>query len=223
MIASFSSSSRFSRLLLRLFAQNLEVGLYRVHADHVIVLGQIHAVHAAGLAAHGAHFRLAEQDGLAVMAGQENHLLAVGQLDADQFVIAIQIDGDDARGTRIAELGERGLLHRAVARREENKAAGLFEVARGHQRRQVLVLLELHQAADGFAARGRSRLRNLVNLEPVDAPLRAEQQNVAVRGGDEEMLDEVLFARARADAALAAARLVAIDVHRRALDVARHG
>ena len=35
------------------------------------------------------------------------------------------------------------------------------------------------------------------------------------------MLDEILFARFRADAALAAARLVAIDVHRRALDVAR--
>ena len=34
------------------------------------------------------------------------------------------------------------------------------------------------------------------------------------------MLDEILFARLRADAALAAARLLAIDVHRSALDVA---
>ncbi len=35
------------------------------------------------------------------------------------------------------------------------------------------------------------------------------------------MLDEIFFARPGADAALAAARLVAIDVDRRALDVAR--
>jgi hypothetical protein len=35
------------------------------------------------------------------------------------------------------------------------------------------------------------------------------------------MLDEIFFARFGADAALAAARLVAIDVDRRALDVAR--
>ena len=69
-------------------------------------------------------------------------------------------------------------------------------------RRQVLVFLELHQAADGLAARGRGRLGNFVHLEPVDAALGAEQQNVAVRRGDEEMLDEVFFARARADAAL---------------------
>ena len=34
------------------------------------------------------------------------------------------------------------------------------------------------------------------------------------------MLDEIFFARFRADAALAAARLVAVGVHRRALDVA---
>ena len=35
------------------------------------------------------------------------------------------------------------------------------------------------------------------------------------------MLDEIVLARFRADAALAAARLMAVDVHRRALDVAR--
>ncbi len=133
--------------------------------------------------------------------------------------LVVQVDGDDARGARIAELGQLGLLHRAVARGEEDVAAGLFQIARGHQRREVLVLLELHQAGDGLAARGRGGLGNLVHLQPVDAALGAEQQNVAVRRGDEEMLDEVLFARARADAALAAARLVAIDVHRGALDV----
>ena len=133
---------------------------------------------------------------------------------------AVEIDGDDAGGARIAEFGQLGLFHRAVARGEEDVAAGFFQIARRHQRGEVLVLLEFHQAGDGLAARGRGGLGNFVHLEPVDAALGAEQQNVAVRRGDEEMLDEVLFARLRADAAFAAARLVAIDVHRRALDVA---
>ena len=142
LISSFSSSSRLSRGLLRFLAQDLEVGLHRVHADDVVVLGEVHAVDAAGVAAHGAHFRLAEQDGLALVAGEENHLLAVGELHADQFVLAVQIDGDDAGGARIAEFGELGFLHGAVARGEENVAAGLFEIARGHQRREALVFLE---------------------------------------------------------------------------------
>ena len=39
-------------------------------------------------------------------------------------------------------------------------------------------------------------------------------------GSDEEMLDEILFARARANASFAAAGLMAIHVHGGALDVA---
>ena len=34
----------------------------------------------------GANFGFAEENGLAVAAGEENHLLAVGQLCADQFI-----------------------------------------------------------------------------------------------------------------------------------------
>ena len=207
--------------VLGFLLDDLEVGLHGVHADDVVALGEIHAVHAAGVAAHGAHFGFAEQDGLAVVAGEENHLLAVGELRADQFVVRVEVDGDDAGGARIGEFVERGLLHRAVARGEENVAAFLFQIARGNDGGEVLVFLEFHQVGDGLAARGRRGFGNFVHLQPVDAALRAEQQDVAVRRGDEEVLDEILFARFRADAALAAARLVAVDVHRRALDVAR--
>ena len=40
-----------------------------------------------------------------------------------------------------------------------------------------------------------------------------------MRRGDEQMLDEVFFLGARADAPLAAARLVPVNLHGRALDV----
>ena len=132
-----------------------------------------------------------------------------------------EIDGDDAGRARIGEFAERRLLHRAVARRQEDEGAFLLKVGCRDDGRQVLVLLELHQAGNRLAARGRRGLRNFVHLEPVDAALRAEQQNVTVRRGDEQILDEIFLARFRADAALAAARLVAVHIHRRALDVAR--
>ena len=170
----------------------------------------------------GAHFRFAEKDGLAVVAGEEDHLLAVGELRADQFVVLVfEVDGDDAGRPRVGKFRELGFLHRAVLGGEEDVAARFLQVARRHNGRERFVFLEAHDAVDGLAARGRRGFGNFVHLQPVDAALRGEQQNVAVRGGDEEVLDEILLARFRADAAFAAARLMAVDVDRSALDVAR--
>src|ERR1700732_2977041 len=70
-----------------------------------------------------------------------------------------------------------------------------------------------------FAFAGGADVGNLVDLEPVDAPLVGEDENVGVRGGDEEMLDEVLVARLHAGAAGASAALHAVGGDRRALHV----
>ncbi len=118
------------------------------------------------------------------MAREENHLLAVGEMRADQFIVFFEVDGDDAARARIGELVERGLFHGAVARREEDESALFLEVGCRDYRGQVLVLLELHKAGDGFAARGGRGLGNFIHLEPVHAALRAEQQDVTVRGCD---------------------------------------
>ena len=61
---------------------------------------------------------------------------------------------------------------------------------------------------------------NLVDLQPVGAAAVREDHDVGVRRGDEEVADEVLLARPHADAALAAAALVAVVGDRGALDVA---
>ena len=154
------------------------------------------------------------------MAGEEHHLLAVGELGADEFVASIEADGDDAGGARIGKFGELRFLYRAVFGGEENVTAGFLQIARGNDGRERFVFLEADDAVDGLAARGRGGFGNFVHLQPVHAALRGEQQNVTVRRGDEEVLDEIFVAGLRADAALAAARLMAVDVDRRALDVA---
>ena len=86
-------------------------------------------------AAHGANFGLAEQNGLAIVAGEENHLHAVGEFRADEFVVAIEIDGDDAGRTRIGKFRELGFLYRAALGGEEDVTAGFFEIARRERRR----------------------------------------------------------------------------------------
>src|SRR5579871_6229450 len=69
----------------------------------------------------------------------------------------------------------------------------------------------------------RGRIWNFVDLEPVHPALVRENQQIAVRGRDDQVLQEILRARPHADAALAAAYLPAIAVHRRALQVAAVG
>ena len=129
----------------------------------------------------------------------------------------------DGRG--LENSASAGFLHRAALGREENVTVGFLQIARRNHRGEFFVFLESHQIADRFSTRRRRRFGNFVHLQPVHAALRGEQQDVAVRGGDEELLDEIFLARLRADAALAAARLMAVDIHRSALDISRmaHG
>src|SRR5580704_9783791 len=209
------------RGFLAFLGDDLEVGLDGVHADDVVLLVEVHAVHAAGVAAHRANFGLAEKDGLAFVAGEEDHLLAVGKLCADQLVIRFEIDSYDSGGTRIGEFGESRFLYRAVLRGQEDEAAFFLEIGCGDEGGEFFVLLEFHEARDGFAACCSGGFGEFVDLQPVNAALGGEEQDVAMRRGNKEMLDEVLFLGLGADAALAAARLVAVDVGGRALDVAR--
>ena len=102
----------------------------------------------------------------------------------------------------------------------ENVTADFFEIASGDESGKFFVFLEFHQAGNGFAARGGGGFRQFINFQPVDAAFGSENQNITVRGSDEEMLDEIFFLGARADAAFAAAGLVAIGVGGSALDVA---
>src|SRR6185437_10189483 len=208
-------------LALIFFLNDREIRLHGFHRDDVIVFRQVHAIDARGIAPHRAHLRLAEQNGLTFTAGKEDHLLAVGEFCADQFVLRVQVNGDDAGGPRIREFGDGRLLHSAVLGGKEDVATFLLEIADGDHRGELFALLEANNAIDRFPARGRGGFGNFVDLQPIDAPLRGEEQDVAVRGGNEEVLDEIVFAGSRADAPLAAAGLMAVGFDRRALDVAR--
>ena len=71
-----------------------------------------------------------------------------------------------------------------------------------------------------FAFAGSAYVGNFVDLEPVDSAFVGEDEDVGVRGGDEEVLDEILVAGLHAGAAYASAALHAVGGDGRALHVA---
>ena len=126
-----------------------------------------------------------------------------------------------ARG--IAERRQLGLLDRALARAHDDevrrrRTPGPASIAAIFSPASICTRLAIALPRPSGPTSG-----NLVDLEPVGAAAIGEHHHVGVRRRDEEMVDDVLVARAHADAALAAALLVAIRRDRRALDVARVG
>src|ERR1019366_5788965 len=183
------------------------------HADEVIVAGETHGANAARLAAHGADVLLAEADSLASVGGEEHVVVAVGDLGAEEFVAIVQRHGDDAARHGVVELGEFALLDDAVFGDHHDVLVG-DEILDAEEGLGLLVGLQVDEVGEVLALAGGGGVGNLVGLEPVDA---------AVGGGDNQALDEILGARAHADAALAAAGLAAVGIDAGALEVAAAG
>ena len=99
----------------------------------------------------------------------------------------------------------------------------VVELLHGEHRGDLLAGFHLHQVRDRLALAVGADVRDLVDLQPVGAAAIGEDHHVGVRRRHEQVVDDVLFARAHADAALAAAVLRAIRRDRRALDVAGVG
>ena len=153
------------------------------------------------------------------MRSQEDVIAAVGQPRRDQFVALIQRHRDNAARHGIVELGQLALLDHAVLGHHHDELVR-HELAHRQERFHGLVRLQVDQVRNMLALADGGGVRNLVDLQPVDAALVGEDQQVAVRGGDDQVLEEILGARAHADAALAAARLPPVGIHRRALQIA---
>ncbi len=101
----------------------------------------------------------------------------------------------------------------------ENVAAFL-ELADGQHRRDALAVVERQQVDDGLAARAAARLRQLVDLEPVELPAVREAEQRVVRVGDEQLLDEILVLHRGGRLAAPAAALRAVLADRLRLGVA---
>src|SRR5206468_5136375 len=94
-----------------------------------------------------------------------------------------------------------------------------FEVLHIQDRRDLLAGLQRDQVADVFALAGGTDVWDLVHLEPEDAAGIGEAEQIVVRAGDDEALDEIFVARLHAGASLTAAALLAISRDGRAFEI----
>src|SRR5262247_1163692 len=201
-------------------AQHLLVAVHGDDADHVIVVAQRDAAHAAGLAAHVAHFLLVEADGHAFVRGQEDLLRAVGQFHGHQLVAFVYAHGDDAVRADVGEFGKLRLLDHALAG-DHHGVAAFGEFADRDHAGDPLGRRQTDQVDYRLAAAGRRGVGDFMDFQFIDLPLVGEDHQVAVGRGDEDVRDDVLRPRAHTLAPGPAAPLRAVGGQRRALDVAR--
>ncbi len=134
------------------------------------------------------------------MGGEEDDLLAVGDAGGDELVVLVDADGDDAAGLDVGEVLERGLLDGAVAGGEEDVLALFGEVADGEDGDDFFAGLEGDERGHGLALADGAYVGDLVDLEPVDAAVVGEAEEIGVGGVDDELGDEVFVAGLHADA-----------------------
>src|SRR5438874_2564362 len=200
--------------------EDLGALLHDVARNDLVALVHLDAAHAGGAAAHRTDLVLREADGHAQLGGDHDLAGAVGAARGDDGVAILEADGLDAAGARVRVRLELGLLHLPLLGAEEDVAAGA-EVLHGHAGGHRLALAEREEVDHGLALGLAPALGDLVDLQPVHLAEIGEEEKVRVRGGDEEVFDDVFLFRLHAGHALAAAALAAVGLDVRALDVAR--
>src|SRR5699024_6890444 len=85
-------------------------------AHHVVALAQFDDPHAVAGTAHGPGSRLGKADGRAVVGGDDDLVVALGQMAPHQAVAFIEAEGDEPRLADVAELGQRRALDQPLPR-----------------------------------------------------------------------------------------------------------
>ena len=149
-------------------------------------------------------------------------MIPAGEAGAQKFVAFVEGERDDAARHGVVELRQLALLDHAAFGHHHDELV-VHELAHRQEGLHLLVLLQVDQARNVLALAGGAGVGKLIDFEPEHPPAVGERQQVAQGGGDQHVLDEIFGARAHADAALAAAGLPPVGVHRGALEVAAAG
>ena len=166
------------------------------HGNHALAVLQVHAAHAARIAAHGTHIVLGKAHRLAVVAEQHHVVCAIGQRRADQVVAFVQVDSNDAALARVGKIVQRSLFDSAHAGGHEHIAV-CREAAHVACQRQhdvdLLAFLQWEHVDDWTPARATRACWHLPNLEPVQPATVGKAQDVVVRVGNEKLVNPVVF------------------------------
>ena len=156
--------------------------------------GEFHAPDAHCRPAHGAHVGLSEADAVAFAGRHDELIRAACEHRLDEFVVVVELNGYLAVALDGIELLERRLFDEPVARCEHEELA-LSLVGERKHRLHLFAGGELQQVDDRSAARGLTRLGDLVPLHGEHLAEVGEEEQILVRIAHEDVLDEVVVLR----------------------------
>ena len=174
------------------------------------------------------------------LVGDENDFVgARGEAHADELVVFLEDDGDDAVLAIVAEVVEGGFFHLARAGGEENEARVLAEgdviagfvgsALQAEHCGNFFLGFEVEHIADAASGRGARTFGEFIDAFDIDATSVGEEHQVVVRLDREEVFDEIIrFAfggrfRFHAFQAFAASALESILTGRRAFHISAVG
>src|SRR5690606_834083 len=200
--------------------QHLRAGrLGRRQADDLVVVVELDGLDACRVAPRGPHLLLVEADALALLRRDQKLARAVGDGGGQQLVVLGDFDADDAL-LAVVLIVEHARLFDLAAAGEGGDEQPFTELRDGRDRRDALALLKADEVDDGAALGRPRRQRDLVHLLDVELAAIAEEEDVAVGRGNEELVDEIVARRLHPAVAFAAALLRLVGRKWRALDVA---
>ena len=190
------------------------------HIDEAVLFGEGDGAHALRVSAHRADVFFAEADALALARGDHQLVLPGGELHGDQLVALVDLDGDLAHLADVGKLRKLRLFDQPAAGRHGDKAV---LPRHGDDGGDLFALVDLHEVDDRPAARLPLGFGDLVRLDGIHLAEGGEEEDIVVRGADEQVFDEVFVLHLMGGDAHAAAALRLVLGGGLALDVARMG
>src|SRR5690606_19142710 len=134
--------------------------------DYALAIVQFDTAHTTGTTAHGTDIRLFETHRFTGVGQHQNILRTVGNGHTDQVIAFVQFTGNQAHGTRTAELIQRGFLHRTACGDHEYETVIAVFIHRQNGG-DALAFAQVQPVHNRTAFGITAGLRNVVNGQPV--------------------------------------------------------
>ena len=198
--------------------QQIALAVGNFHAKHVRVVFKANTLHAACVAARGAHVFLTKHNGFACACAQNNAVSFAHTTHVYQLVAVFKVNGDKPIATTFVILGNGCFLYHTLLC-SKHQILVVWEIAGGDNGGWVLVLGKWQHVYQRTSARRARTNGQLVHLKAVHLTFVGKEQHVIVGGCHKQVFYKVVVFKRKALHTLAAALLRAVGGNRQALNV----
>ena len=200
------------------YCQNLRIPLDGIHAYNLIAIPQLDTLDTSSNTSHGTYFLLVKDNSITIASTNNNLLLAISLLNANQLVIIIQLQSNNAQLTAGIELGQLNLLDNTLAssHKEEFGRIVLPYLQYSSNLLSLVQLQKVNQSCTPSLAAGFS---NLICLEIVYPATAGKEQDSMMSSGNKNILHKVTFLGGHTQNTLTATVLLVIGIQLHALDI----